>query len=253
MLVSPHLMLHVETACRWPPIVTIMTGAAAGVAVVRAWALLRLLRRFPPGSGRSLSLLLAMRGPRCVSCCLRGAWRAVSLPGQERPGRMAKHKICRHTEQRNAWFHTGGYGNVLRQRMPKLDKWALNVVGGLVLPLTMAAEDEEVRPRPIKSMCPRLCRETGAIVQSLCWCMNLRPLSRPIQANVGPVVCTVCGGSCSAILGTAARPQMPGSQLHPDQEGDSRDDEKAAEERATGSVKGASSDADNSSPSGGAG
>ena len=44
---------------------------------------------------------------------------------------------------------------------------------------------------------------------------------------------------------------MPGSQLHPDQEGDSRDDEKAAEERATGSIKGASSDADNSSPTGG--
>ena len=45
---------------------------------------------------------------------------------------------------------------------------------------------------------------------------------------------------------------MPGSQLHPDQEGDSRDDEKAAEERATGSLRGASSDADNSSPGGGA-
>ena len=53
---------------------------------------------------------------------------------------------------------------------------------------------------------------------------------------------------------TSVRPcvQMPGSQLHPDKEGDSRDDEKAAEERATGDVKGASSDADNSSPSGGA-
>ena len=43
---------------------------------------------------------------------------------------------------------------------------------------------------------------------------------------------------------------MPGSQLHPDEEGDSRDDEKAAEERATGPIKGASSDADNSSPHG---
>jgi hypothetical protein len=40
---------------------------------------------------------------------------------------------------------SGGYGNVLTRRMGKLDKWALNIVGGVVLPLTMAAEDEEAR------------------------------------------------------------------------------------------------------------
>ncbi len=60
---------------------TIMTGAAAAVAVVRAWALLRLLRRFPPGSGRSLSLLLAMRGPRCALRCPCGTKRSLSMPG----------------------------------------------------------------------------------------------------------------------------------------------------------------------------
>lgn len=86
-----------------------VTAAAGALAAVRAVAFLRLLHSFPPGSGRALSLLMAMRG---------------------------------------------GAAKRVRRDMPRLDQLALTVIGGLVLPLTMAAEDEEVRcPRPSGKLC----------------------------------------------------------------------------------------------------
>ena len=80
--------------------VTGVVTAAGVLAAVRAVAFLRLLRSFPPGSGRALSLLMAMRG---------------------------------------------GAAQKVRQEMPRPDQLALTVIGGLVLPLSMAADDEEVR------------------------------------------------------------------------------------------------------------
>ena len=38
----------------------------------------------------------------------------------------------------------GGYGKKMRQEMPQADQIAISIIGGLVLPLTMAAEDDEV-------------------------------------------------------------------------------------------------------------
>ncbi len=148
----------------------------------------------------------------------------------------------------------GGYGTTLRQRMPKLDKWALNVVGGLVLPLTMAAEDEEVcaghlPPRVSHAPVVDWCRHAELVLP----CERSRSQSRPCQRLLWEGWCAPPAlGRVGQTQALPAAAQMPGSQLHPDQEGDSRDDEKAAEERATGSLKGASSDADNSSPGGGA-
>ena len=140
---------------------TIVTGAVAFVAVLRAWALLRLLRRFPPGSGRSLSLLLAMRGsPAALHALIPGPCiNPIKLDHHIKTLKAQVILGCReraryHIRCDTIYYYgsyatsvvgAGGYGNVLTRRMAKLDKWALNIVGGVVLPLTMAAEDEEAR------------------------------------------------------------------------------------------------------------
>lgn len=88
-----------QAALRWPPMVAWVTAALALLAIARATAFFHMLRKWPPGSGRSLTLLMAMRG---------------------------------------------GYGKKMRQEMPQADQIAISIIGGLVLPLTMAAEDDEL-------------------------------------------------------------------------------------------------------------
>ena len=71
MMKAKHDRTLWPVPCRWPPVLALVTAGAGILAVVRAAAFLRLLRSYPPGSGRSLSLLMAMRGGYAKKVCLK--------------------------------------------------------------------------------------------------------------------------------------------------------------------------------------